>query len=63
MEVNIEQLDLEKLSPKIEHLDKRSVVEVINKYYEGVSVTQLKEEYDINVSASQFVSVFPKKNN
>lgn len=61
MEIDIEKLDMDELNPKIKHLDKDSIIEMINKYYEGISVTQLKKEYDISITAAQFVNVFPKK--
>ncbi len=52
---------MDEINPKIKHLEKNSIIEMISKYYEGVSVNQLKKEYDINITASQFVNLFPKK--
>ncbi|MCK1995479.1 hypothetical protein MPH61_23435 [Peribacillus muralis] len=61
MELEIEMLDLSEIDDRISHLSEIDIIQMITKYYGGTSVTQLKSDYQIQITASQFIKVFPKK--
>ena len=52
---------MSKVDARIKHLSEKEIIEMITKYYKGTSVSQLKQEYLVNATASQFVNTFPKK--
>ena len=61
MTVEIERLDLNNIDDRIKHLSEIDILEMITKYYDGISVTKLKKDYNINIPASQFIKIFPRK--
>lgn len=61
MELEIGMLDLSDIDDRIKHLTESDIIQMITKYYEGISVTQLKKDYQIKIATSQFIKVFPKK--
>lgn len=44
---------------KLSHLNKSQIDELIEKYYSGIRVDDLLEEYNINVISSNLVKQFP----
>lgn len=41
------------------HLEKYQIVDLVNKYYEGVKNSEILVEYNINVQSSKLVNIFP----
>ena len=48
---------------KLSHLSKDQIDELINRYYKGEKTTDLIEEYNINISTSGLVGLFPPEIN
>ena len=61
MENKTLDLYMKEIRTEISHLDKKSIIEMIIKYYDGVSITKLKNEYNISIVNSQFFTIFPEK--
>lgn len=59
MEVSVEKLDFSNIDERLKHIPNDSIVELIKKYYEGIRVSDLLEEYKINTNPSQLYTLFP----
>lgn len=58
--MGIEDLDFTNVDDNLKHLTKKQVLEVINKYYDGVNVDKILEDYKINVAPTRLVRIFPR---
>lgn len=54
------RLDLSKIDKRISHLTEKEIKQMISKYYDGISVKDLKEKYNVTVHNSQFITILPK---
>ncbi|MHA6250750.1 hypothetical protein [Oceanobacillus sp. CAU 1775] len=61
MELNVDMIDFSNIDNRIDHLDKERIAELIQEYYNGSNISELKKEYDIKVANSQLVKIFPKR--
>ena len=59
MEISVEKLDFSNIDKRLKHIPNDSIVELIKKYYEGIKVSDLLEEYKINTNPSQLYTLFP----
>ncbi|MEY8662656.1 hypothetical protein AALT52_07135 [Ligilactobacillus faecis] len=58
--MGIEDLDFTNVDNNLKHLTKNQVLEVINKYYDGVNIDKILEDYKINVAPTRLVRIFPR---
>lgn len=59
MEISVEKLDFSNIDERLKHIPNDSIVELIKKYYDGIKVSDLLEEYKINANPSQLYTLFP----
>lgn len=59
MKFSIENLDFSMVGDRLNHLSNDDIVVLIKKYYDGVKVSQLLEEYNIDINPSQLYTLFP----
>lgn len=59
MEISVEKLDFSNIDERLKHISNDSIVELIKKYYDGIKVSDLLEEYKINTNPSQLYTLFP----
>jgi len=60
MNITIESLDFSNIHSSIEHLTKDEIVDVIQRYYQGETISEIKKEYKISNSIN-IPYVFPHK--
>ncbi|MCB5239786.1 hypothetical protein [Niallia circulans] len=59
MIVALEKLEFSKLDPRLLHLSQDEIIQLINRYYDGETVSKLIKEYKIKITPSQLYSIFP----
>lgn len=59
MIVALEKLEFSKLNPRLLHLSQEEIIQLINRYYDGETVSKLIKDYKIKITASQLYSIFP----
>tara|TARA_Y100001954_G_C15807807_1_gene603584 strand:+ start:273 stop:1439 length:1167 start_codon:yes stop_codon:yes gene_type:complete len=52
---------MQELNPKIAHLSKEEIEELIKRYYSGEKIKDLIESFQISCHSSQLIKLFPKK--
>lgn len=55
----IENLEFSKLDSRLIHLSHDEIIQLINRYFEGETVSKLIKDYKIKITASQLYSIFP----
>lgn len=57
--LEIEDLNFNNLDEKLQHLDKRQVLDLIKKYYENEKISDLLKEYKIKTTNSNLIKILP----
>lgn len=61
MQLSIENINFNNLDKNLEHLSKEQILEVIKKYYKDEKIKDILEEYEIPVTPSRLVRIFPTR--
>ena len=59
MIVALEKLEFSKLDSRLVHLSQDEIVQLINRYFDGETVSKLIKEYKIKITPSHLYSIFP----
>lgn len=55
----LEKLEFSKLDSRLVHLSQDEIVQLINRYFDGETVSKLIKEYKIKITPSHLYSIFP----